>query len=227
MERLQNQPLSLSCKTLVLKQSDKFISAFPGKIIFGDVSQQNYKKYQYFMFAHFELYHLYLSLVEIIKNIVLEETSEINKTDLIIKLSDDLSYFWIIEIDTKNIQFLIKHEAIVHYKLTFSLDQLNDFIYSLSESILPCLCLKSVERDFLQFVSEQEIKILLNLRKENAYFLLNNFQHINKVKIDLICEPNMTDLVIYYIELIIIFKKIKSLVRTVDENNHLRTILSE
>ena len=62
------------------------------------------------------------------------------------------------------------------YKLTFTLDQLNDFIYSLSESILPCLCLKSAERDFLQYVSEQEIKILLNLKKEYASVLLNNFQ---------------------------------------------------
>ena len=64
MEDIQ---LEKSCKTVVFEKSDLFISALPGKIVFGEVSEQKYLKFQYFKFMHFEIFHLYLALVNILK----------------------------------------------------------------------------------------------------------------------------------------------------------------
>ena len=116
MDGSQNQQVSLSCKTVLLKKSEVFLSAFPGKIIFGHIIEENYPKLQYFQFFHFEFFKLYLSLVEIINNCIIEENSEIKKTDLIIKLSDEVSYFWCIEIgDIKLIQFVLEYKSIINY----------------------------------------------------------------------------------------------------------------
>ena len=205
MDGSQNQQVSLSCKTVLLKKSEVFLSAFPGKIIFGHIIEENYPKLQYFQFFHFEFFKLYLSLVEIINNCIIEENSEIKKTDLIIKLSDEVSYFWCIEIgDIKLIQFVLEYKSIINYKLNFTLDQLNDLIYSLSVSILPCLCLKHLERDFLEYIAEQEISKILNFTRENFILLLNDFKLKQNTQIDLICQPNLADLMLYYKELIII-----------------------
>ena len=205
MDGSQNQCIGLSCKTTVLKKCDIFISAFPGKVIFGHIVEDNYPKLQYFQFFHFQLFKLYLSLVEIINNSITEESSEIKKTDLIIKLSDEVSYFWIIEIgDIQLIQFVLEFKNIINYKLSFTLDQLNDFIYCLSVSILPCLCLKHLERDFLEYITEQEISKILNDTKDNFILLLNDFKLKQNIRIDLISQANLADLIPYYKELIII-----------------------
>ena len=76
-----------SCKTVVLKTSDLFFSAFPGKIVFGDVIEQNYPEFKYFQFFHFEIFNLYLALVAIIKNIVNNSQEESENKGIIIKFN--------------------------------------------------------------------------------------------------------------------------------------------
>ena len=56
-----------SCLNLSLRQKDHFISAFPGKIVFGKCNPLGYTKKKYFEFKIFDLYKLYLAIFDIIK----------------------------------------------------------------------------------------------------------------------------------------------------------------
>ena len=88
---------------------------------------------------------------------------------------------------------------------------------ALSETILPSLCLKTVERQFFEYVSDQEISIIVNLDKLKGLLILKEFKkkHINEI--ESIEELNIIEIILYYRELIIIFKKIKSLVNPLSD----------
>ena len=230
MERLENQSLSNSCKTINLKTSDIFISSFPGKIVFGNISQQKYSKFNYFEFLTFELYYLYISLVAIIKAVISEEneSDDVFTEKLILKVNEDLNYLWSVVTETKErkcIELILQHRSLNKtYKITFNLDQLNDFISALSEIIVPTLCLKSVERQFLEFICDIDILNIVNLDRKNGILLLCDFKNKFNINIDSIEEFNILDTIIYYKELIIILKKIKSLINPI--SNHIESILS-
>ena len=227
MERLENLSLTNSCKTINLKSSDIFISSYPGKVIFGNISRHRYAKCSYFQFLTFELYYLYLSLVSIIKALLSSE-NELSKK-LILKVNEDLSYWWsIVTVNLPNeerkcVQILLQNSSL-NYRITFTLDQLNDFISALSEIIVPTLCLKSVEREFFEFVSDQEILNIINLDRKNGLLLLMNFNEKYNINIDSLDELNILETIIYYKEIILIFKKIQSLVNPMA--NHIESILS-
>ena len=92
-ENLEN-----SCKTIVLKDNFLFISAFPGKIIFGDITNYKYPKFKSFQFNVFQLFFLYVSFVNIITKVIAEENTESFQSEgVIIKLSEDLQYLWSIK----------------------------------------------------------------------------------------------------------------------------------
>ena len=201
MDIFMKQSISLSCKTLVLKQSSVFVSAFPGKIVFGDVIEQNYPEFKYFQFFHFEIFNLYLALVAIIKNIVNNSQEESENKGIIIKFNDELCYLWCI--NNNQINLILEYKSKNVYQLTFTLDQFNDFIYTLSESFLPCLCLKGIEKQFLEFVAQQEIYILIQIEKNMSNNLLKEFALQNNFQIDPILQPNLIDLAVYYNEFLI------------------------
>ena len=179
MDYYQNQCVSHSYKTILLKTSNLFVSAFPGKLIFGGLCLENYIKFQFFQFFIFDLLHLFISLVTIIKKISCEDKSETNFDGIIIKINEELRYLWSISPKTPNadlkVFFTVELKSKLVYQIEFNLDQLNDFINGLSETILPCLTLKNIERQFFYFVSQQHITEIVQLTTQNGTLLLNDF----------------------------------------------------
>ena len=232
MDFYQNQPITNSCKTILLKTINIFVSAFPGKLIFGTISVQNYIKFNYFQFFAFDLLHLYVTLVNIIKKISSEENIETNCDGVIIKINEELQYLWSISTKTVNsekqlnVHLVVEFKSNLVYQLVFNLDQLNDFINGLSETIIPCLFLKNIERQFFEFVSKHHISEIVQLSAQNGALLLNDFNLENTLELDTIIETNLIDIVIYYKELIIIYKKIKSLIRPMECDKRIEAILS-
>jgi hypothetical protein len=231
MEIYQNQPLNNSCKTILLKLKNSiFISAFPGKIIFGTIAAQSYIKFKYFQFIAFELFHLYVSLVSIIKTVLSEENIQENHNGVILKINEELIYLWSISQSSinnqKQIHILLEFKSNLDYEIELNLDELNEFINGLSEVIIPCLNLKNIERQFFEFVSKQQISDIVQMTSSNSGTVLEQFKAATKFEVDSIIELNLIDIAIYYKELILIFKKIKSLNRPTDINSRIDAILS-
>ena len=219
MERLKNQSLNKSCKTITLKTTNIFCSAFPGKIVFGNISKQSYSKQNYFEFLSFELFYLYISIVNIIKTFISNENNLPSK-NLILKLNEDVSYLWSISKtneEQKCIELILEFKEEILYKIVFNLDQVNDFVNALSEIILPALCLEIIQRQFFDFISNQEISIIVGLDNQKGLLILNEFKKMNNIDIDQIEELNIIEIIIYYRELIIIYKKIKSLINPISD----------
>ena len=122
--------------------------------------------------------------------------------------------------------FTVELKSKLVYQIEFNLDQLNDFINGLSETILPCLTLKNIERQFFYFVSQQHITEIVQLTTQNGTLLLNDFIKETMIEIDPITQTNIIDIIVYYKELIIIYKKIKSLVRPIEAEARIEALLS-
>ena len=221
MERLKNKSLKNSYKTISLKNNNIFCSAYPGKIVFGKISKQNYCNQNYFEFLTFELFYLYISIVNIIKTFISNE-SDISSKNLILKLNEDISYLWSISKpnvsnDEQKIELILDYKEETLFKIIVNLEQLNDFVNCLSEIIVPSLCLQITHRQFFQFISNQEISSIVGLDNKKGLLILKEFKNINNIEIDEIEELNIIETMIYYKEIIILYKKIKSLINPLSD----------
>ena len=219
MEDIQ---LEKSCKTVVFEKSDLFISALPGKIVFGEVSEQKYLKFQYFKFMHFEIFHLYLALVNILKYLVNNENQD---KGLILQLDANLLYFWqgknIIknDIQQKIIVFGIEYNSNIIYELLFDCGELNCLIKYLPNTIFASLCLKSSEKDLFEKVTKESTSVIVSLNStEKCHFFLKTLKNDQIFLFNCLEESNFVDLLIHYNELLIIIQKLKSMYNPDVEN---------
>ena len=121
-----------TCKTVSSKNSDIFISAFPGKLVFGEVNHNGYKKLKYFRFLHFEIFNLYLALLNIIKYI--GSSSNILEDKGIIITKEEVTYYWLGKLMENNnfsqkvIVFAIEQKFETVFEKLFTIEQINDLI---------------------------------------------------------------------------------------------------
>ena len=217
MEEKDELKLEDSCKTIILKQHTIFLSAYPGKIVFGESTQTGYQHLKYFQFNHFQILELYIAIVNILKYLVSDNNPECEK-GLILKISVNQVYFWLCKrihlnnIESKVVKIAIEYGSECVYEITFNFEQLNYLINGISTSILPCLCLKNIERQFFSYASEETSSEIIKLMNfENCHKLLNNFEIKNNIKIEKIIQRNMIDNLIYYNETILLLHKFNSL----------------
>ncbi len=91
-----------------------------------------------------------------------------------------------------------------------------------------CLCLKSFERQFLEdFADEISLSKIVTLNEKKK--IKNIIQHFKDQKqINSVIEMNLIELVLHYNELIILYKKIKSLNNAeVNPINRIEAILND
>ena len=215
-----------SCKTIISKKSSVFISAFPGKLVFGEVNCKGFIKSKYFQLLHFELFYLYSNFLNIIKFLVREED---NEDKGLILSKDDVAYYWcgkkVVENNKpkKVIIFIQEYKFETNFELFFDEEQFNDFIKCISETILACLCLKPIEKAFFEFITKENTTVIVSLKNQKkCKTILEKFKKSTNLKISSILEPNLIDLVNYYIEILIIAQKLKTMFNSECSNEDLR-----
>jgi hypothetical protein len=223
---------SKSCQTISLKKSDIFMSSFPGKIVFGEPNFIGYDKSNSFQYKHIQFLDLYLSLLKIVN--FFATASNIDDKGQILTCSENTIYFWSGKIFEKSkvTQKVVKlgkeYDSNITYELILDAEQFNEFVYIFAKLMFSCLCLKSFERQFLEdFVNEIPITKLITLTdKRMINQVIQNKKQ--KQKIDDVIEQNLIELLLYYHELIILFKKIQSLNNPkINESNRIEAILNQ
>ena len=111
-----------------------FISAFPGKIVFGKCSPSGYNDLQYFEFAIFELYSLYLAIFDIVNNFSKKLSSE---HQLLIAKENNTCYIFCVKTLTnlKNehyqaAYFAIENTSGIVFELIFTVTEFNEFLFT-------------------------------------------------------------------------------------------------
>jgi hypothetical protein len=217
---------SETCQTICLKYSDLFLSSYPGKVIFGHPKYSGYLKLKSFQYQHNEFFNLYLGLIQIVQFFAGAKSDE---KGLILSKTENINYFWIGKSVSENgkdgnkiVKFGIEYNLNIIYEIIMNMKQFNEFISVFSSLMLSCLCLKSSEREYIEaFANEVTLSNIVNfsnkrVRKE-VFQKFKQSRNINSVH-----EQNIIDLLLHYNELIIIFKKIKSL--NITEINDLKRI---
>lgn len=196
MLNVQNAIVSL------LSDNNLWCSAFLSVLIFGEVEDFLFNEKRSFKFYKTDFYDLYKAIVQIIKHI----SNSLPSADIILERKAETEiYSWTLKIiDSKSIVCLIKENNYeITFKAYFSLEEFNDFVLILSQTIIPTFCTKSVILKSLD-------TILLNCTLDeikNLVTLNQCFDILTKFKLD----QNHAVYLFYYKEVLIVVFQLKSL----------------
>ena len=216
---MENFKFENSCKTVILKTSKLFLSAYPGQIVFGEVNKDGYLYLKSFIFFHFQIFDFYIALLNIIKFLSASEIEE-NK-GLIQNYNEEIVYFWIGKTVFENneakklILIGIEQQTNIVFELSLNSYEINDLIKCFSEAICASLCLKTIEREFFDFISEENTSTVVSIRNKNKLKILYaKFEkQYNPTKSDILFS-NLYELTLHYHELLIIIQKLKTFYNT-------------
>lgn len=203
-----------------LRLTDIFVAAFPRKIIFGVANNNFFKTKQSFCIDLEFLKLFYIAIVQILSNFQSESLEKINCIE--IYQYEGLSYYWQMH-NTENVKFVLKEGETIVYKLLFNYLQFNELIFVISECILPCLSLKSIELMFLESATKLDVLQLIELND-----LQNVQSYVEKLKEPFCKEHFKYKILLHYnLDIIITINRIKFLANDQILPNNLKSVLQK
>ena len=115
------------------------------------------------------------------------------------------------------------------FEIVLTSEQLNNLIGSISQLILPSLCLNNIEVQIFEFASEQSISFLVTLNNyKNCEKFIKTFESVKELNIDSILQSNFVYNLIYYNEIIILYHKFQSIYNLeLESTNRIMTIIEK
>jgi len=192
---------------LFLTNNNIWCAAFPSVVIFGEVESESsmFVKKKYFSFFKSDFVSLYKALISVCHTVAQNSaTKNLQETKGIILERFETIYSWSVYYVNSNVRisFTIEISLETAYVITFSLDDFNDFIFVLSRSLIPSLCLQLNITNSLHKIctfSLNDLKCINTPEDCNAFVKKNNLDE--KINIYLL----------YYKEIIIIVHKLMTL----------------
>ena len=234
MENQNIVKFSDSCLNLSLRQRDHFISAFPGKIVFGKCTPTGYINKNYFEFKLFELYKLYLAIFEIVKTF---SDNSIVEKNLILSKAQYKYFVCVKKLMTMNstetfqvASFVIEHNSEKVHELEFLDIDFNTFLYTLQKILPLSMCLSSFESFLFRIVAKESTKVIYGFQEEaNCKTFVKSFLNKNKDEIDemeLKSVESIITFLTYYCEIILIAHKIQTLIDNSEERGNIAAIIN-
>ena len=212
MEEIEYK-LNLSCETFALLKPQYFISSFPSYIVFGKpFTNRKYEEKQSFQIHFSEAYKILVNLLYIGSFL----SSDIEFTKGSILERGNVNYLWcgnINEQSEKVVTFSIETNEIKTFEVTFSVPELNNFIYLFNRCLLSCLCLKDLEEEFILYIIQNSCcqRILLSKTDKNiASELVNQFVTISNLTLPS-NTSTLREILRYYNDLILILKQLEAI----------------
>lgn len=190
-----------NANVVLLSDNNLWCSAYPSLIIVGNIQNFVYIEKQFFYFTKTDVFTFYQALLKIIKEIA---ARNYNHRDILIQ-RDCIIYFWnLICAENKPVViFGIESNLEVIFKISFSLEEFNDFILVFGQLIIPSLCFQKSIISILDFAASSSYEDIIHFTSTNK--LCTEF--LRKHQLDESC----TVYLMYYKEILIITHKIKTL----------------
>lgn len=171
-----------------LSKRDYFISAYPGKVAFGEV-----ELFCFIPLKHFVIYrHDFCTFYEKIL-VILESLCEKKlKSAILIQNSDNIYGF---EVKNETVTFLIEGNSEIVYKTLFSMCEFNNLIDAFRELILSALLLRQHEVTLVKKLSLLDLPKLKELENNEALIQFLNKSSSNKCENSILIQLNF-DIVI-------------------------------
>jgi hypothetical protein len=208
--------------TNVLKVFSGFISAYSGFIVFGQTFAKSYRKNQYFKYSVFEIYKLYIAIIQILTFFTQEEPLITSGIILDKERPQKTVYYWkgvILTINGINTKIIILGSETEHsennFKIEMSFSELHNFIRALKAIVPMCLCLNAKETEVICATSILKIDELKKLKKyEHAKVFVEQFLEDNTKNQETF---KFIQIIHYYFEVILVLNKLTSMSQF-DEN---------
>jgi len=182
-----------------------FASAFPGKVVIGEVLRNEFSFEKHFI-VYRKLYSdFFESIVEIIEAISKQSESK----GLIKTEHCDYQYFWQFTVNV-GVKFGIeKNEEEIVFLTVFDLSEFNNLLDTFKELILPSLMLRKVECDVLEEVANLEFKTILEFNETNNAKLVTQIEALRN-------DENYNNCIVIKMnfDIIILLHKLSDLVNT-------------
>jgi hypothetical protein len=222
-----------SCLNLVLRNSENFVSAYPGKVVFGKCSPVGFKRFQYFEFNLFDLHKLYFSIFDIVNFFASHEDLEFTNQFILTKY--ELNYFFCTKRviknnkETKIVVFGIEDitTSTIVFELIMSETELNLFISVLVKILPSALCLSSTELVLFKRTADENATTINLFQKEChcKTYVKKHLMENNNYSEQLLY--NLSTFLNYNCEIILIFHKFQTLVDKETTSNNVALILQK
>jgi hypothetical protein len=216
-DKLSKLSFNKSSFTIVLNVLSVFMSAYPGFIVFGKSDSQSYEEKSYFKFCPFELYKLYIAIIQILKFFT-EENPQITKSLILVRNKcDKIVYFWngttlmINEKEEKFISFGIETEDRT-LKIDMTLLEVHNLINALKSTILISLCLTNSEIEILIKASDLQLSSLKTLKNYcDTKTFVESYLKTNSTNLKEEDTYKLTQLILYYYDIILLIHKFSTM----------------
>ena len=175
--------------TLALLKRNYFISAYPGKIVIGEISNYQFETNKSFIIHRCEYRQFFKAIRCIIRS---ANTNEDDKQPFLSDL--DHLYFW--DITSASIKFGIEKKFETIYTTVFTIDEFNNFLLCFNELIPSSLLLRSVELNLFQKLAKLEVDEFFDLTENKSSLSIYTKEPIEKQKDLLILVKNNIDIII-------------------------------
>lgn len=199
------QNIQLALLTLSLVKKGFFCSAFPGKIVFGEITNYEYNELKSFVVFRHEFSKFFYSLSKIISTLCSEGPEHLNNVKEL--LTESKVFFWLLENkeESQNIVFQIEREEET-YKTYFDLKEFYNFVHYFKELLYPSLLLKPLELKIFTEISNLSYKKILEM--QNDISKIQDFTNKTLTKNDL-SSINLPILILNNLDIILIVHKLR------------------
>ena len=185
--------------TFCVKSKNIFISAFPAKIIIGNIQKNCYTS-DAIELQLCDLNKFYFAVIKIFKNL----DSALIKESIFKKSK---TFFW--QVKESAISIGIEDNNSTIYRIEFhNCEEFSEFIDVFQKCILPSLCLPIFQRHIFDTMANLPIDDLVEFqeRKKLSDFLTTNFKEVQDINL-----KNAEEIVLYYLEEIVLLQKFRSM----------------
>jgi len=190
-----------------LLREDFFLSAFPGKVVFGEILEYNYPILKSFVICRSEYINFYKSIEDIVTVIASNSVLTQDETGLVLS-KDSCQYMWLVKKDLTYVIFrIIDNTSSVCYAAPFTLNEFHNLLEIFSEILLSSLLLNNNAYKILKKICNLSLKEIVKYCEKPSLYLKNHCDE-NFISIEI---PNLCILIKNSTDVIIITHKLSKL----------------
>jgi hypothetical protein len=206
--------LAECCESYILKKHSLVIASYPSLIIFGEI--ENGRKFRHLKYFKFQAF-LAKNLLKVIEAIVtfFNDSSELTiNNQFFSDISNNLIYYWkgFSAQNLKFIEFGIEINQSKTFKVSFDLEDINNFIYLIRRCLIASLCLKDLEEQFIEEILKLSIQQLISCKNNHLARteIVNSFKQEIKLE-HVLKNGTLSEILNYYNDIILVLKDLSDL----------------